>query len=144
MWSLSPAVAHINCLQHFLHTVLVFFPLALITPFNLLPNLHYLIVFAVRLSDVIDNAHYATLTCTATAGNQISHFHFPIAFLLIIAELQPLHPSHPSIQLSVRECLPSDSLPLTEESGIPKGRVQPVKLRFPFALYKYHSNQSVG
>lgn len=110
MWSLSSAFAHINCLQQLLYTVLVFFPFALITSFNLLPNLHYLIVIAVRPSDVIDNAHYATLTCAATAGNQIFHFHFPIAFLLIISELQPLHPSHPSIQLSERECLPSDSL----------------------------------
>lgn len=98
----------------------MFFPFALITSFNLLPNLHYLIVIAVRLSDVIDNAHYATFTCTATAGNQISHFHFLIAFLLIIAELHPLHPSHPSVQLSERQCLPSDSLPLTGEPGITK------------------------
>lgn len=65
--------------------VLVFFPFALISSFNLLPSLHYLIVIAVRLSDDIDNANYATLTCSATAGNQISHF--PIAFLLIIAVL---------------------------------------------------------
>lgn len=68
----------------------------------------------------MDNAHYATRTCTATAGNQISRFHFPIAFLLIIAELRPLHPSLPSIQLSEREYLPSDSLALPEESGITK------------------------
>lgn len=144
MWSLSPAGSHINCLQQLVYTVLAFFPFALITSFNLLSNLHYLIVFVVRLSDVMDIAHYATLTCTATAGNQISHFHSPIAFLLIIAELQPLHPSHPSIRLSEREYLPSDSLPLTEESGIAKWRVRSVKLRFPFPLYKYHSNQSVG
>lgn len=98
------------------------FPFALITSFNLLPNLHYLIVIAVRLSDVIDNAHYATLTCTATAGNQIFHFHFPIAFLLIIAELQPLRSSHPSIQLSERDCLPSDSLALTGDPGISKNK----------------------
>lgn len=85
----------------------MFFPFALITSFNLPPNLHYLIVVAVWLSDIIDNAHYATLSCSAAAGNQIFYLHFPIAFLLIIAELHPLHPSHPSIQLSKRECLPS-------------------------------------
>lgn len=95
----------------------MFFPFTLITPFNLLPNLHYLIAIAVRLSDVIDNAHYAILTCTTTAGNQIFHFHFPIAFLLIIAQLHPLHPSHPSIQLSEQE---RDSLPLNSEQGITK------------------------
>lgn len=78
---------------------------------------------AVGLSDVIDNAHYATLTCTATAGNQISHFHFPIAFLLIIAELHPLHRSHPSIQLSERDRLPGDSVSLPGESGITTHRV---------------------
>ncbi len=105
----------------------MFFPFALIRSFNLLPNLYYLIVVAVRLSDVIDNAHYATLTCAATVGNQIFHFHFPIAFLLIIAELHPLCPLHPSILLSERECLSSDSLPLTGESGIIEYGVGPVQ-----------------
>lgn len=96
------------------------------------------------LSDVIDNAHYATLTCTATAGNQIFHFHFPIAFLLIIAELHPLHPSHPSIQLSDQEYLPSDSLPLTAEPGIIIFRVEPVEAEIPFTPYKYHLIQTVS
>lgn len=119
----------------------MFFPFALITSFNLLPNLHYLIVVAVRLSDIIDNAHYATLTCAATVGNQISHFHFPIAFLLIIAELHPLHPSHPSIQLSEGECLPSDSLPLTGEPGIIKYRVGPDSRLHSINI---HFNQTVS
>ena len=102
--------------------VLVFFPFALISSFNLLPSLHYLIVIAVRLSDDIDNAHYATLTCSATAGNQIFHFHFPIPFLLIIAVLPLLSHSHPSIHLSESACVQSDSIPHTGEPGIIKYR----------------------
>lgn len=120
----------------------MFFPFALITSFNLLYNLHYLIVIAVRPTDIIDNAHYATLTCTATAGNQIFHFHF--AFLLIIAELQPLHRSHASIQLSERDFLPRGPLPLTGEPGIAKYGVRPVQVEMHLCTRSFYSgNKSV-